>query len=82
MANCKKCDRCNAYYEESDAFKANLPNTSFLHVPPGHKIYFGKFDIQSTNGSWVGPIDLCKKCGESLYKWFVNVVIVEEDNDG
>lgn len=78
MANCKRCDRCGGYYEECDNFKVNIPNSSFLKVPIGCKISFGKFDIQATNGSWVGPIDLCKKCGESLYNWFTN----EEENDG
>ena len=88
MANCKRCDRCGSYYEQSDTFKKDIPKitkekvkgfeASLLYSLGGNKIDFGKIDLQAKNGNWVGPIDLCPNCGEEFYKWIVN----EEDNDG
>lgn len=88
MANCKRCDRCKSYYDESDTFKKDIPKISkekvkgfeatLLYSLAGRKIDFGKIDILSVNGNWLGPIDLCPNCGEEFYKWLVN----EEDDDG
>lgn len=88
MANCKRCDRCRAYYEESDTFKKDIPKISkekvkgfeatLLYSLAGRKIDFGKIDIQSINGNWLGPIDLCPTCGEELCNWLIN----EEANNG
>lgn len=88
MANCKKCDRCGLFYEVSDTFKKDIPKiakekvkgfeASFLYALGGNRIDFGTFDIQSTSGSWLGPIDLCPTCGEELCNWLMN----EEDYDG
>ena len=88
MADCKRCDRCGACYNGSDTFKENIPKiakekvkgfeASFLYALGGNRIDFGKFDIQSTSGSWLGPIDLCSKCGEEFYNWLRN----EEDSNG
>lgn len=88
MANCKRCDRCGSYYEESDTFKKDIPKitkekvkgfeSTFLYSLAGNKIDFGKIDIQAKNGNWLGPIDLCPSCGEELCNWLMN----EEDTDG
>lgn len=92
MANCKRCDRCDSVYNESDTFKENIPKiakekvtgfaASLLYSLGGNRINFGKIDIQSANGSWLGPIDLCPKCGETLYKWLKNEIPIKEDNNG
>ena len=88
MADCKRCDRCGDFYNESDTFKENIPKiakekvkgfeASFLYSLGGNRINFGKIDIQSTSGTWLGPIDLCSNCGETLYKWLKNEK--EEEN--
>ena len=88
MANCKRCDRCRAYYEVSDTFKKYIPKISkekvkgfeatLLYSLAGKKIDFGKIDIQSVNGNRLGPIDLCPTCGEELCNWLMN----EEVNNG
>lgn len=91
MADCKRCDRCGSYYEESDTFKRNIPKITkekikefktfegaLLYSLGGNVIDFGKIDIRARNGNWLGPIDLCPKCGEEFCNWLMN----EEDNDG
>lgn len=88
MANCKRCDRCGSYYEESDIFKKDIPKiskekvkgfeVSFLYAFGGNKVNFCKVDIPSVSGSWLGPIDLCPTCGEELCNWLMN----EEANNG
>lgn len=88
MANCKRCDRCRAYYESSDTFKKYIPKISkekvkgfeaaLLYSLAGNRIDFGKINIQAENGNWLGPIDLCPTCGEEFCNWLMN----EEDNDG
>ena len=88
MANCKRCDRCGSYYEESDTFKKDIPKISkekakgfeatLLYSLAGNRIDFGKIDIQAKNGNWLGPIDLCPTCGEELCNWLMN----EEVNNG
>lgn len=88
MADCKRCDRCGSYYEESDTFTKNIPKiskekvkgfeTALLYSLAGNKIDFGKIDIKAKDGSWLGPIELCHKCGEELCNWLMN----EEANNG
>ena len=88
MANCKRCDRCRSYYEESDTFKKDIPKISkekvkgfeatLLYSLAGNRIDFGKIDIKAKNGNWLGPIDLCPTCGEELCNWLMN----EETNNG
>lgn len=82
MANCKRCDRCGAYYDESDTFKKDIPKISkekvkgfeaiLLYSLAGRKIDFGGIDIRSVNGNWLGPIDLCPTCVEELCNWLMN----------
>lgn len=88
MANCKRCDRCRSYYEESDTFKKDIPKitkdkvkgfeATLLYSLAGNRIDFGKIDIHAKNGNWLGPIDLCPSCGEEFCTWLMN----EEDADG
>jgi hypothetical protein len=88
MADCKKCDRCGSYYDESDTFKKDIPKISkekvngiafILSLRLGcNKMDFGKIDLKAKDGSWVGPIDFCPNCGEEFYKWLMN----EEANNG
>lgn len=75
MADCKKCDRCGDFYETSDVFKKGVPN---LRPLKNVVIAFNKIDLNSSSDSWIGPIDICPKCGEELYKWLKN----EEENNG
>ena len=82
MANCKRCDRCGSYYEESDTFKKDIPKISkekvkgfertLLYSLSGNKIDFGKIDIRAKNGNWLGPIDLCPNCSEEFCNWLIN----------
>lgn len=74
MANCKRCDRCGSFYEESNNIKKNIP-----HFRSVNKINFGTIDIQSVSGNWVGPFDLCPTCGEEFYNWLANK---KENTDG
>lgn len=88
MADCKKCDRCGSYYEESDTFKKDIPKISkekvkrfeatLLYSLAGNKIDFGKIDLKSSSIGWIDPIDLCPKCGKEFCNWLMN----EEANNG
>lgn len=88
MADCKRCDRCGAFYEGSDTFKKDIPKISkekikgfeatLLYSLAGNKIDY-RYSSQKRQLAWqVGPIDLRPTCGEEFCNWLMN----EEDNDG
>lgn len=81
MADCKRCDRCGAFYDRSESFLKDIPkiterkvkgfSNSLLYSLAGNKLDFGAIKIGNTT-KWLATVDLCPNCGEFLYRWLIN----------
>lgn len=69
MANAKRCDRCNRFYNHYEEKK------------PGFKMV----KISQTSSNYKKNVDLCPKCLEELEDWFdykyLTKVVQPTDND-
>lgn len=54
MANAKRCDRCNRFYNSNDDFKPHYKMVSISPKPSNYK----------------RNVDLCQDCLKELENWF------------
>lgn len=69
MAEARKCDRCNRFYELSEEDQKNRDYSYYMKGPYVKIMLFDRYGEREDSTRWY---DLCPKCVELLNKWLEN----------